>query len=64
MSKSKSIDTTWWDDVDELDAEDGQICEYDLTSTPNDFNVITIFQFIESGSVKIPGFQRNYVWDI
>lgn len=44
--------------------EEGQIDEYDLNSTPNDFNVLTIFSFIESGAVKIPGFQRAYVWDI
>ncbi|AFZ25257.1 hypothetical protein Cylst_3087 [Cylindrospermum stagnale PCC 7417] len=44
--------------------DDFQIDEYDLTSTPNDFNVITIYNFMESGAVKIPGFQRNYVWDI
>lgn len=48
----------------EPETEDGQIDEYDLTSTPNDFNTSTIFNFIESGAVKIPGFQRNYVWDI
>ncbi len=38
--------------------------EYDITSSPNDFNVRTLFDLIESGTVKIPGFQRNYVWDI
>lgn len=41
-----------------------QIEEYDLTSAPNDFNVTTIYSFIESGAVKVPAFQRNYVWDI
>lgn len=46
------------------DADDFQIDEYDLTATPNDFNVLTINSFIESGAVKIPGFQRNYVWDL
>lgn len=46
------------------DDDDLQIDEYDLTATPNDFNVLTIFNFIQSGAVKIPGFQRNYVWDI
>ena len=40
------------------------IYEYDLTATPNDFNVLTIHSFIESGAVKIPAFQRNDVWDI
>jgi hypothetical protein len=43
---------------------DAQIDEYDLTSSPNDFNVSTIVNFIKSGAVKIPGFQRNFVWDI
>lgn len=53
-----------WRDPGADEDEDGQIDEYDLTSTPNDFNTSTIFNFIESGAVKIPGFQRNYVWDI
>lgn len=43
---------------------DGYIDEYDLTATPNDFNVMTINSFIESGAIEIPGFQRNFVWDI
>jgi uncharacterized protein with ParB-like and HNH nuclease domain len=53
----------WFEDYSEAE-DDFQIDEYDLTATPNDFNVSTIFNFIESGAVKIPGFQRNYVWDI
>lgn len=54
----------WIDDYAESEAEDIQINEYDITATPNDFNVLTIVQFIESGAVIIPGFQRNFVWDI
>ena len=38
--------------------------EYDITSSPNDFNVRTIVDFIESGIFKIPVFQRNYVWTL
>src|SRR5579862_5268661 len=53
---------TWFDDYAEEETE-GQIDEYDVTSAPNDFNVLTLFSFIESGAVRIPGFQRNYVWD-
>ena len=53
----------WFDDyaegVDEL-----QVDEYDITATPNDFNVMTLHNFIESGAVRIPGFQRNFVWDL
>lgn len=57
--------TNGWLDEDELKVEDdSQIEEYELISTPNDFNVSTIFNFISRGSVKIPVFQRNYVWDI
>ncbi|MBQ1061381.1 DUF262 domain-containing protein [Micromonospora sp. C41] len=53
-----------WLFLGDPDVEDGQVDEYDLTSTPNDFNALTIFSFIESGAVKIPGFQRHFVWDI
>src|ERR671918_637764 len=56
--------TPWFEDYADSEQNDFQIDEYDLTSTPNDFNVGTIFNFIESGSVKIPAFQRNYVWDV
>ncbi|WP_375583255.1 DUF262 domain-containing protein [Cyclobacterium xiamenense] len=56
--------SNWY--LDETDDEemDFSFTEYDLTSAPNDFNIKTIYDFIESGVLKIPGFQRNYVWDI
>jgi len=53
----------WYQDEDEGDTG-YSFKEYDVTSTPNDFNTKTIIDFIESGLFKIPGFQRNYVWDI
>ncbi len=53
----------WFED-ESGEVEDSQIREYDITASPNDFNMSTMFSFIESGAVKIPGFQRNYVWDI
>ena len=53
-----------WYEQEAQEEQEYPILEYDLTSTPNDFNVLTIISFIESGAVKIPGFQRNYVWDI
>ena len=58
-----NMSTEFFEDYVE-EGDDSQINEYDLTSTPNDFNILTIHNFIESGSVKIPGFQRSYVWDI
>ncbi|WBL39963.1 DUF262 domain-containing protein [Bacillus velezensis] len=55
-----------WIEPEELDeqSESGESFEeFDITASPNDFNIKTLFDFIESGVVKIPGFQRNYVWD-
>jgi hypothetical protein len=65
MSDATTPANDWFEDYAENEEEegDGQIEEYDLTATPNDFNVLTINNFIQSGAVKIPGFQRNYVWD-
>lgn len=55
----------WFDDYAETEEDDEfQIEEYDITAAPNDFNVMTIYSFLESGAVRIPGFQRNYVWDL
>lgn len=54
----------WFQDYMEADDGDFQVAEYELTAVPNDFNVMTIYQFLESGAVKIPNFQRNYIWDI
>lgn len=52
-----------WQDHEEP-ATDGYIPEYDITAVPNDFNVAVIVSFIELGSIRIPGFQRNFVWDL
>ncbi|EZH72361.1 hypothetical protein ATO12_23200 [Aquimarina atlantica] len=54
----------WYLDDSEDEEIDISFKEYDLTSAPNDFNIKTIYDFIESGVLKIPGFQRNFVWDI
>jgi uncharacterized protein with ParB-like and HNH nuclease domain len=50
-------------DDDSID-EDISFTEYEISASPNDFNIRTLYDFIDSGIVKIPGFQRNYVWDI
>ena len=44
--------------------EDYSLTEYDITTFPSDFNIKTIFDFMESEIFKVPGFQRNYVWDL
>jgi len=54
-----------WFEIDEEDDNlDYELKLYDITSSPNDFNIKTYFDFIEAGMVIIPTFQRNYVWDI
>ncbi len=54
---------SWFEDYAE-DADEVQVEEYDITVSPNDFNVMTLHSFVESGAVRIPGFQRNFVWDL
>ena len=48
----------------EDDESDYRLTEYDISSNPNDFNVLTLNTYIERDAIKIPSFQRNYVWDI
>jgi len=43
---------------------DYSLTEYDITTFPSDFNIKTIFDFMESEIFKVPVFQRNYVWDL
>ena len=57
------MEEKWYIDYIEEGEEELAVNEYDITSIPNDFNMLTLFNFIESGIVKIPDFQRNYVWD-
>ncbi len=64
MSDIANYAEQWYEEGMESEDNDYQIGEYDITTSPNDFNVNTIFNFIGSGVVKIPGFQRNYVWDL
>ncbi|MGW7516903.1 DUF262 domain-containing protein [Streptomyces sp. NPDC054796] len=50
-------------EITEDDDSSGQIDEYEIVASPNDFNTLTINSFIKEGAIKIPPFQRNYVWD-
>ncbi|MEK7718553.1 MAG: DUF262 domain-containing protein [Bacteroidota bacterium] len=66
MENNTMEEVTWIDPEDDLidSSADISFTEYDISASPNDFNIKTLFDFIGSGVVKIPGFQRNYVWDI
>jgi hypothetical protein len=56
-------DADLFDPADDELEDSIPLTEYDLVSTPNDFNVMTIKSFLEGGAVKIPRYQRNFVWD-
>ena len=62
--ETPSTNNNWFDDEDDGANGDCQVREYDVTASPNDFNLLTLVNFVESGAIRIPGFQRNYVWDI
>ncbi len=59
----QAASSTWFDAEQEEDVS-ASFKDYEVTASPNDFNIVTIVDFLKSGAVKIPGFQRNYVWDI
>lgn len=61
---SDETGSTKWFDSDPQIEEAYSINEYEITTSPNDFNIKTMYDFIKSEAIKIPGFQRNYVWDI
>jgi hypothetical protein len=63
VSNGDESSTNWYEG-DDANGNGGEIKEYDITASPNDFNILTLHSFIESGAVKIPGFQRNFVWDL
>ncbi len=52
-----------YDDYVDRDA-DLAVGEYDITAVPSDFNVMTLDQLVKNGWVRIPGFQRHFVWDL
>jgi hypothetical protein len=63
-SAAERAQADWLVDDDDDSPQEYAFTEYDLSASPNDFNTVTIFNFIESKAVKIPAFQRHYVWDI
>lgn len=44
-------------------ANEVAVTQYDISVIPNDFNITTIFNLINSGAIEMPVFQRNYIWD-
>jgi len=58
--------TDTYDDYAERDTDGTEvsIAQYDISPVPSDFNVMTLKQLVDTGWVRIPGFQRHFVWDL
>lgn len=56
------------DEIDEFETEKGEeavaIRPYEVDCLPNDYNITTLMSLIARGYMKIPSFQRNYVWKL
>lgn len=52
------------DSIFENEIDEGEVAikPYEVDSLPNDYNISVLMNFIERGFLKIPSFQRNYVW--
>lgn len=61
-STSKDTSSSWLDEASQ-EIDDVEVESFDIVTSPNDWNAMTIVSFIDSGALKIPAYQRNYVWD-
>lgn len=56
------------EETEEFEEEKGEeevgIRPYEVDCLPNDYNITTLMSFIARGYMKIPSFQRNYVWKL
>ena len=48
-------------DADE--SERPSVTEYNIAVNANDFNSSTIASYMDSGVIKLPFFQRHFVWE-
>ena len=59
--KAEEVDNLFENEVDEGDIA---IKPYEVDCLPNDYNISTLIDLIKRGHIKIPSFQRNYVWKL
>lgn len=52
---------SWMEDIGE--DENLSVSNFDITSSPNDFNLMTLMNFMDTGAIVIPHYQRNFTWD-
>lgn len=54
-------DITWMADTDESDLL--SVSEYNIAVNANDFNSITIASYMDNGAIRLPFFQRHFIWE-
>jgi len=61
MTGTNEEPRTWMNDTDET--EQTGISEYNIAVNANDFNSMTIASYMDSGAIRLPFFQRHFVWE-
>ncbi len=61
VARDEEESRTWMQDTDEIDLPG--ISEYNIAVNANDFNSITIASYMENGVIKLPFFQRHFIWE-
>lgn len=61
MTANNEEPRTWMTDTDEK--EQISVSEYNIAVNANDFNSITIASYMDSGAIRLPFFQRHYIWE-
>ena len=54
-------ENSWMDDA--ADEHEPTVSNFDITSSANDFNLLTLMNFMDTSAIVIPHYQRNYTWD-
>lgn len=57
------MEDTWFNVEEFADSDEVGFIDYDISTNPNDFNINTLYSLVDSGVIRLPVFQRKYVWD-
>ncbi len=62
------MDTEYNEGLEKIESEEADLdstpAEYEVITYPADFTLEGLFSKYKKGSMTVPGFQRNYVWNI
>lgn len=63
-SSDKSSSRAWYEDECENDSDDYPVDQYNISASPNDFNITTIFNFIGSGARSVSQDSKGIMYGI